>query len=183
MKKERYIDWPYFIGLMFVPVIVVVILFLYTKIDEINRYDEAFFTEEYAEVYHSPGMVAIDLEVALRDGDVALMNELVGTRRRIASLEPRPDLILVFLIDSDETYYHFLLFDKSNYNRVLQYVKEENGRYIAAKRDLFFLMDSGQWKLTATPLAVAWWSLVLVVTFSIYVYRRMRVVRRDLYDR
>jgi hypothetical protein len=181
MNKEKFIDWPYVVGLILVPLIVVGLLFLFAKIDEMTRYDQALFTEEYKELYHSPGMVAIALEPILREGDVDSIRPLLGTRRGLNRIEARPDLILVFLLDSDEKYFHYLFFDPSDYNRVMQYVREWNGRYVLSRMDLYYYMDSGQWKVLAGPLAAAWWSLVLVVTAGIYVFRRTRSMRQRLY--
>lgn len=181
MNKEKYIDWPYFIGLMLVPVIVVGILFLYAKIDELTRYDPAYFTEEFRERYHSPGMVAIALEPILREGDEDSIRELLGTRRGLKKLEARPDLILVFLLEADEKYFHYLYFDIRDYNRVMEYIREWNGRFVASKMDLYYYMDSGQWKVIAGPLAAAWWSLVIVFTAGVYVYRRTRIARQKMY--
>ena len=181
MNKEKYIDWPYFVGLMLVPIVVVALLFVYAKIDERTRYDPAFFTKEFRDLYHSPGMVAIALEPILREGDVDSIRELLGTRKGLKEIEARPDLILVFLLEADEKYFHYLFFDSSDYNRVLQYIREWNGRYILSRMDLYYYMDSGQWKVIAGPLAAAWWSLVIVVTAGIYVYRRTRASRQKMY--
>jgi len=181
MNKEKFIDWPYFIGLMLVPIVVVGLLFLYAKIDELTRYDPAFFTEEFRERYHSPGMIAIELEPILREGDVDSIRELLGTRRGLKKLEARPDLILVFLLEADEKYFHYLYFDISDYNRVIQYIREWNGRFVASKMDLYYYMESGQWKVIAGPIAAAWWSLVLVFTAGVYVYRRTRTARQKMY--
>ena len=181
MNKEKYIDWPYFVGLMLVPFVVVGLLFIYAKIDEMTRYDPAFFTEEFLEKYSSPGPVAIALEPILREGDVDSIRELFGTRRGLIKLEARPDLIFVFLLEADEKYFHYLYFDSSNYNRVLQYIREWNGRYVLSRMDLYYYMDSGQWKVIAGPLAAAWWSLVIVVTAGVFVYRRTRTARMKMY--
>lgn len=182
MKKEKLIDWPYFFGLMLVPVVVVGLLFLYAKIDEMTRYDPAFFTEEFRDIYHSPGMVAIALEPILREGDVDSIRELLGTRRSLKRIEARPDLILVFLLEADEKYFHYLFFDSSDYNRVMQYIREWNGRYVLSRMDLYYYMDSGEWKVIAGPLVAAWWSLVIVVTAGVIVYRRTRISRQKMYD-
>ncbi|HEY45544.1 MAG: hypothetical protein AMJ88_12400 [Anaerolineae bacterium SM23_ 63] len=181
MNKEKYIDWPYFIGLMLVPIVVVGLLFLYAKINELTRYDPAYFTEEFLERYHSPGMVAIALEPILREGDVDSIRELLGTRRGLNKLEARPDLILVFLLEADEKYFHYLFFDSSDYNRVLQYIRKWNGRYVLSRMDLYYYMDSGQWKVFAGPLAAAWWSLVIVVTVGVVAYRRTKIARIKMY--
>jgi hypothetical protein len=181
MNKEKYIDWPYFVGLMLVPIVIVGLLFVYAKIDERIRYDPAFFTEEFRDLYHSPGMVAIALEPILREGDVDSIRELFGTRRGIKRIEARPDLIFVFLLEADEKYFHYLYFDPTDYNRVMQYIRKWNGRYVLSRMDLYYYMDSGQWRVIAGPLATAWWSLVIVVTVGVFVYRRTKVTRQKMY--
>jgi hypothetical protein len=42
-------------------------------------------------------------------------------------------------------YLEYLFLDRQNYSRVMQYVREEDGRYIAAEADFYFYMDSGLW--------------------------------------
>ena len=181
MEKTKLIDWPYFLGLMLVPFIVIASLFLYTAVEEFIRYDPAYFTDAFLDLYDTPGSVAIALEPVLRNGDEVMMAELLGLRRSPQTVEPRPDLILTFMIASDEVYFHYLYFDASDYNRVIQYVKKQDGRYITAEMDLHYYIKSGQWKVVAGPLVAAYWSLVITLTAGIYVYRRMRVVRQKMY--
>lgn len=181
MKQTKIIDWPYFIGLMLLPAIVVALLFLYTAIEESFRYDPAYFTDEFLARYDTPGSVAIALEPVLREGDEEMMAELLGINRSPRDIKARPDLILTFMIDSDEVYFHYLYFDASDYNRLIQYVKKQNGRYITSEMDLHFYIKSGQWKVVAGPVAAAYWSLVITLTIGVYAYRRMRIAREKMY--
>jgi len=125
--------------------------------------------------------VAIALEPVLREGDEEMMAELLGINRSPRDIKARPDLILTFMIDSDEVYFHYLYFDASDYNRLIQYVKKQNGRYITSEMDLHFYIKSGQWKVVAGPVAAAYWSLVITLTIGVYAYRRMRIAREKMY--
>lgn len=182
-KDRRMVDWPYVIGLIALPVVVVVFIYGVTRVQELARYDPAYFTSEFLERYESPGSVAIGLERALREGDRQLMDELLGTRRGSPPLEPRPSLIFVFLLDREGGYFQYLYFNSIDYHRVIQYVKEQDGRYVASLADLYFYMDSGRWSEVAAPIAATWWILVVVYTAATYVYRRMAAARKEMFDR
>jgi len=182
MNKKRLIDWPYVIGLLLLPIVVVMILFGVRAIQGVTRYDEAYFTEAYLSRYETPGSVAIDLEQALRSGDSRLMSELVATRGGPAPIVPRPSLIYVFLLSVDGDYFQFLYFNADDYNRVVQYVTEVRGRYVASEPDLYFYMDSGRWRGVAGPIATTWWILVIVFTAGVFVYRQMGVSRQRMYE-
>jgi hypothetical protein len=165
------------------PVIVVLVIFGVKQVMELSRYDPAYFTDEYLERYNTPGSVAIDLERALRDGDMQLMAELLATRKAPSPLPDRPSLIFVFLLSVEGDYFHYLYFNADDYNRVIEFVKEYDGRYLASEPDLYFYVDSGRWRAVAAPIAAAWWSLVVVYTVATYVYRRMAVVRMERFGR
>ena len=182
MNKKRLIDWPYVIGLLLLPIAVVLVLHGVRAVQEATRYDEAYFTEEYLRRYETPGSVAIDLEQALRHGDSQLMAGLVGTRGGPAPIEPRPSLIYVFLLSVDGDYFQYLYFNADDYNRVVQYVTEVGGRYVASEPDLYFYMDSGRWLGVAGPIATTCWILVTVFTAGVLVYRRMAVSRQEMYE-
>jgi len=182
MNKKRLIDWPYVIGLLLLPIAVVLVLHGVRAVQEATRYDEAYFTDEYLRRYETPGSVAIDLEQALRHGDSQLMAGLVGTRGGPAPIEPRPSLIYVFLLSVDGDYFQYLYFNADDYNRVVQYVTEVGGRYVASEPDLYFYMDSGRWLGVAGPIATTWWILVTVFTAGVLVYRRMAVSRQEMYE-
>ena len=182
MNKKRLIDWPYVIGLLLLPIAVVLVLHGVRAVQEATRYDEAYFTDEYLRRYETPGSVAIDLEQALRHGDIQLMAGLVSTRGGPAPIEPRPSLIYVFLLSVDGDYFQYLYFNADDYNRVVQYVTKVGGRYVASEPDLYFYMDSGRWLGVAGPIATTWWILVTVFTAGVLVYRRMAVSRQEMYE-
>jgi hypothetical protein len=182
MNKKRLIDWPYVIGLLLLPIAAVLVLQGIRAVQEQTRYDEVYFTGDYLSRYETPGSVAIDLEQALRHGDSQLMAELVGTRSGPAPIVPRPSLIYVFLLSVDGDYFQYLYFNADDYNRVVQYVTEVRGRYVASEPDLYFYMDSGRWRGVAGPIAMSWWILVTVFTAGVLAYRRMAVSRQQMYE-
>lgn len=78
--------------------------------------------------------MAFELEGALREADEELMAELLGTKAGPDAMEPRPSLVYVFLLDRTGDYFHYLYFNQDDYHRQVQYVKEENGRYVTIGR-------------------------------------------------
>ena len=182
MNKKRLIDWPYVIGLLLLPVAVVLVLHGVKAFQALTRYDAAYFTEEYLNRYETPGSVAIDLEQALRQGDSQLMAGLIGTKRGPAPIVPRPSLIYVFLLSVDGDYFEYLYFNADDYSRVVQYVTEVRGRYVASEPDLYYYMDSGRWREVAGPVAISWWILVAVFTAGVMVYRRTAISRQKMYE-
>lgn len=181
-QPRRYVDWPYVLGLVLLPVAGMLVLFGVVLIQSLSRFDPAYFTAPYLERFASPGAVAIELEQALRLGDQQLMAELLATRREPGPMEPRPALIFTFLLGIDGDYFRYLYFDSSNYNRVIQYVTERDGRYVVSEPDLYYYIDSGRWTTVAAPVAATWWILVIVYTIATYVYRRTAAARRRMYE-
>jgi hypothetical protein len=177
MTSSKLIDWPYVIGLLALPVVLVALLLLGGELLRIGRYDPAYFAPEYLEFYDTPGAVLADLERALHQGDQQLMDQLLATRRRSPPLRPRPTVEFVFLAGMEGDYLEYLFLDRQDYSRVIQYVRPENGRYIAAREDFYFYMDSGKWVDVAGPLAASWWIVVLLFTGGVYVYRRLALAR------
>lgn len=181
MEQKRLIDWPYVVGLLLLPFAVLLVLFAVKVIQDFTRYDESYFTDEYRELYGTPSSVAFALEGALREGDEGLMAELIATRSGPEAMEPRSSLVYVFLLDRVGDYFHYLYFNQDDYNRLVQFVKEVNGRYVASEDDLYFYIDSGRWQAVAGPLIATWWILVLVATGVMFVYRYMARVREERY--
>jgi len=181
MKEKRLIDWPFVIGLLLLPFAVLLILFAIKIVQDFTRYDDRYFTEEYRIRFETPSSVAFELESALRDANDELMAELLGTRAGPDAMEPRPSLVYVFLLDREGDYFHYLYFNQDDYHRQVQYVKEENGRYVTAEDDLYFYIDSGRWKAVAGPLIATWWVLMIVATGVTYIYRYMERDRESRY--
>lgn len=182
IEQRRYVDWPYVIGLVLLPMVIVLLLFGLKQIQELSRFDPAYFTADYLERYETPGSVAIDLERALREGDEQLMAELVATRRGPAPLRPRPSLVYIFLLGVDGKYFQYLYLNTSDYNRVIQYVKQHRGRYLTIEPGPYFYVDSGRWSAVAAPIAATWWSLLAVHTAATYAYRRMAAARQRMFE-
>lgn len=181
MKTQRIIDWPFVIGLLLLPGAILLVLFAIKIAQEFTRFDERYFTEELRARYATPSSVAFALEGALRDADRELMAELLATRAGPDVMEPRPSLIYTFLLGTDGDYFQYLYFNADDYNRLVQNVKEVNGRYIASEADLYFYIDSGRWQQVAGPLIAAWWILVIVSTGVLFTYRYMARVRDRRY--
>jgi len=181
MKAQRLIDWPFVIGLLLLPGAILLVLFSIRLAQDFTRYDDSYFTEELRARYETPGSVAIALEIALREANQELMAELLGTRKGPGVMEPRPSLIYTFLLGTEGDYFQYLYFNADDFNRVIQYVKQENGRYVASESDLYFFMDSGRWQEVAGPLVAGWWILVIVTTGVLFVYRYMARVRESRY--
>ncbi len=125
--------------------------------------------------------MAFELEGAPREADEELMAELLGTKAGPDAMEPRPSLVYVFLLDRTGDYFHYLYFNQDDYHRQVQYVKEENGRYVTSEDDLYFYIDSGRWQAVAGPLIVGWWILVILSTGVLYIYRYIVRVRESRY--
>jgi hypothetical protein len=181
MKERRLIDWPFVIGLLLLPFALLLIMFAIKVVQDFTRYDESYFTDEYREQYETPSSVAFALEGALRDADEELMRELLGTRAGPDAMEPRPSLVYVFLLDQVRGYFHYLYFNQDDFHREVQFIKEENGRYVASEDDLYFYIDSGRWQEVAGPIIVTWWVLMIVATAVMYTYRYMARVRETRY--
>ena len=183
MDQKRLIDWPYVIGLLLLPVAVVLVLHAVRLVQERTRYDPQFFTQQYLDQYDTPASVADDLEQALREGNRALMAQLVATRRESEPITARPSLIFVLLLSGEGEYLPYLYFDEDDYNRVIQYVKETRGRYVATEPHLYFYMDSGRWRSVVAPIATTWWIVVGLFTAGVLFYRWMATARQSMFER
>jgi hypothetical protein len=181
MTSPKLIDWPYVIGLLVLPLVLAGLLVLAGELLWIGRYDPAYFTPEYLRQYPTPDAVLFELETALRDGDQQLMDELLATRRGSQPLAPRPRITFVFLSGDQGNYTEYLFLDLKDYSRVVEYVRPQGGRYIAAEPDFYFYMDSWKWVEVAGPLAAGWWILLLLFTSGVYVYRRLALVRQAMW--
>ncbi len=162
--KVKMSRWLRAVGLVLAPLLIAGVYILGVQIHSQFRYDAAYFSSEYQAKYDSPGMVAIDLERALQQGDMTLYTELTGLKRFSDILAPKPELHFSILIDVDEQgYFHYLYFDFDTYHRQTHYIKEINGRWLVVPEDAFFYFDSGQWLKVFMPIAISWWVLLIAI--------------------
>lgn len=167
---KNYLISLFVMGL--VPIFLLIIYALYASVQALFRYDKAYFSELHIKTYNSPSTVAITLETVLRTGDQSIFNELTGLNNKLPAPTPNRNLRLIYLLDVDKAgYFHYLYYDVKTYRRALYYVKQVGGRWVVVPQDAYFYIDSGQWKVVFTPLAVIWWSLLLVIGIGITVYR------------
>ena len=166
-KKQAY----YFVALMLAPLLVIGLYILGMTIYARFRYDQAYFTPEYAQKYYSPGEVARALETVLKEGDEQTYAALSGLRRDPPDLEPQPRISLSILIDVDEQdYFHYLYFNTETFRRSTHFIKEVENRWVVVPEDLYFYFDSGQWTKVVMPIAVTWWILWLVAAVARLLY-------------
>ena len=172
------------ITLAAIPGILVLIYFLYARLQDSLRYDESYFTPAYLETYHSPGTIARALEGALREGDESLLKELQGLQRDPGNLEPNPNIVLSILIDVDEFgYFHYMFFDFSTYHRSTQHILEVNGRWVSAPDDLYFYWQTGRWWDFFLPPAMIWWVILFLAWLGIELFRYARRIRVGDFNR
>ena len=110
------------------------------------------------------------------------MRSLQGTRRITANFEPRPRLIFAVLYSLDGGYFNYLYVDARTFERVIQHVKEIDGRYVVVPENLYYYIDSGRWQAIFGPLLLTWWTVVVVATGALWIYRITARTRRELFD-
>lgn len=180
MKRQRLVDRRQFIVLLMLPFVVIVVLFMIAGVQAATRYDAAYFNAEYDARYISPGLVATDLEQALRSGDEALWRAAHATAYT-PTFEPNPNMIFATLLDTQGEYFNYLFFDFRTYDRYIYHVKPVGGRYAAVDESVYYYVDSGRWNIIVMPLMYVWWLLVLLYTAIKAVSRYMAGVRDQMY--
>jgi len=183
MKTRKMIDWPYVIGLLLLPVILVGFFLLVAWIMDLTRYNPAFFSEDYRERYAVPSPLLEDLETALRNGDGALLAELQGTRQVPSNQEKLSNVRFLIFWETHGKYTDYLFMDMKNYHRYLQHLRIVEGRYVLIPDGAYYLADSGRWKFTFGPLALVYWLLVILFTLGIWIYRSMSAYREKVYGK
>jgi hypothetical protein len=183
VKYPRTIDWPYVIGLLLLPFLILGVFLLVAWIDGWVRYDPAYFTSDYLKRYSTRDQLLTDLESAIRSGDPTLLAESQGTRPSSTKLEPLPNVHLMIFWDGDQKYINYLFMDTRNYQRYMQHVRSVRGRFVRVPDGLFFLADSGQWKLSFGPILVVWYILVILFTLGTWIYRSMAIYRHRVFGR
>jgi hypothetical protein len=184
MKPVRKsVDWPYVVGLLVLPFLVIGIILLVGWIQGKTRYNPNYFEEPYLSHYEVPNELLMDLENAFRTGDRELLAKTQGTHRMVEQLDAVPTLRYMIFVEFEGDYTDYLFMDTSNYKRYLMHLKVVNGRYVNVPDGLYYLVDSGNWLQTVGPLAAVWWLIVVLFTIGFWIYRSMAAARQEMFGR
>jgi hypothetical protein len=178
MKLQQYLRWALFVALL--PLVVLGLVILATKVYGLVRYAPDYFSEMYVERYETPGQAARALEVALRSGDQALLDELQGLRWP-ATFEMAPTISFVMLWERTDRYITYLYVDMETYERHAHYFEEVDRRWVVAPSDLYYYMNSGRWRETFMPIAIVWWLGGGIALVLIWLYHFSERLRARLY--
>jgi hypothetical protein len=178
---NRIFQWRVFVALCFAPIIIIVLAYGLAWLEGRIRYEPAYFTQEYLERYQTPDQLIRDLEIALNEGDRALMAGLQASRYSPGSLQPRPNIVFSAPLSREGPYINYLFYDTVTFHRYIAPIKWAGGRYVLVPIGLYYFFDSGRWGSVFIPPAVIWWSFLLVITLSIWVYRRLASYRDQLF--
>lgn len=178
--RHRYGRW--LVALALLPLLAAGLYIASVTVQGWFRYDKAYFTPEFQERYHTPGVVAWELQQALQKGDAPLYAQLTGLRSAPRTLEPNPNIILTILLEVDERdYFHYLYFNVRTYRRTVHHIKEVNGRWVVVPEDAYFYFDSGRWFGVFLPVAIVWWLLLVVGSGGLVLFRTAARVREAWY--
>lgn len=139
-----------------------------------DRFDPRYFTAQYQQRYDAPGRAAEGFEAAIQTGNMDLMRELVATRADPAAIQQQSDLLLYDMRNKSGDYYNYLYVTQDRRHRQLAHVKLENGRYIVAEEDLFYLVDSGNWPRAFAPLLITYYVLFGLAFGVVRISRRAK---------
>ena len=179
----KKLHWLYFVGFASFPILATGLFVLVVTIQAQYRYDPKFFTLRYQVLYSSPSAVIEALEEAMRTNNSALYAEVIGLKKKPSSIEHNPDIRFATLLEvNDAGYFHYLFFDIKTYKRASLYTKKVLNRWVVVPQDAYFYLDSGKWLVILTPLALVWWSLLIVVELAIFIYRSAARIREDLFS-
>lgn len=160
-KVKKSTQYLRIAALVLIPLILAGLYIVAVQVNAIFRYDQAYFSQEFAEAYASPGSVARALEGVLQNGDSQLYAELTGLKQDFSEMSAQPNQHFSILVEVDDLgYFHYLYFDMDTMHRATHYVKEVNGRWVTVPQDAFFYFDSGQWMKVFMPVTVSWWVLL-----------------------
>jgi len=179
MKRQFYYMG---VGLFLLPLLAAGLFILTVRIQALSRYDQAYFTPQYRELYDSPGSVSIAIEQALHRDDRPIFAELTGLRRKINPPEANPNIHLMIVLKvTADGYFQTLFFNTKNYQRIVYNIKKVGGRWVMVPRDAYYFLDSGDWLLFFTPVLIVWWGLLAVVSVSIGTFHLAARFREQLY--
>ena len=170
------------LGLFVLPLFAAGIFILSVRAQAIFRYDQAYFTPHYQELYSSPGSVATAIESALHNNDPALFTELTGLRHKMRPPQANPNLYLMIVLKvTDAGYFQYLFYDVKTYLRTVFNIKKVDGRWVMVPRDAYYFLDSGDWLLFFLPATILWWSVLAVIGIGMAVSRIAARFREQIY--
>ena len=178
MKMHVRLRWIIFV--VAIPFVILGLVVLAAKTYGLFRLDPAYFSEEYQEVYSTPGDVARALEGALQNDDSELLAELQGLRWP-AKFTTAPSMIFIMLWDRTDRYFTYLFFDMQTYERHPHYFEEVQGRWVVSPAGVYYYVHSGAWQRVFWPLAIVWWLLGAVAIGVVWVFRASERMRARLY--
>ncbi len=182
MRSSKMIDWQYVIGLVLLPFLLLGIAMLTAFIQGRTRYDPAYFTQQYQDLYQNPDAVMARWEQAMQSGNAKRIQEIEGTNSGPGDIEALPAVQFVGFIGKDERYSDYLFLNWDNYHRYALHVKAHNGRYISVSEGIYYYIDSGRWVQTFIPLLVIWYVAMFLFTVGLWIYRYMAMVREQMYQ-
>jgi hypothetical protein len=180
---SRLINWKVVFFLLAVPILATGAVFVITFVQGQVRYNPEYFAEEYIERYQALNNFIIDLETAYKDGDENLVAVLQGTRATPEFVPPNPNIQFSFILNRQGDYENLIFWDTVTYVREVQHVKMVKGRFVLVPESLYYYVDSGIWPTVFTPPALYWWSIVLVITIGLWIYRFLGKVRKEIFTR
>lgn len=133
------------------------------------RYDPAYFTEPYLVEYNTPGAVAKALESALQTDDQVLLAELQGLRFP-GRFDTSPTITWVQQWARTERYITYLYFDVSAYKPYLHQIEEKRGRWVVSPPDVYYFVESGEYKRVFLTFSLTWWLSGMVAIVLVYLF-------------
>jgi hypothetical protein len=177
---RMYVRLRWIVFVVLAPFVVLGLLVLIVKAYGLVRYDPAYFTDAYLEQYGTLGDTVRTMERALQTRDQATLSELQGLRWP-GELETASSMIFAKLWERTDRYTTYLFFDVETYERHLYHFEQVKGRWVVSPSDLYYTMQSGQWKRVFWPLAVIWWLLGGVAIGLVWILRTSERARAWLY--
>lgn len=177
---SRFVSIRWIVVATLVPLVLLGFYVLAIQLHSLTRYDPAYFTQKYVEMYETPGAVARTMEGALQTNDQVLLAELQG-RQRPAKFYTSSSMSFVMLWEYTDRFFTYLYFDMQTYERHTYHFEEVDGRYVAMMPDPYFYFHSGRWVLVFFPLAISWWAIEIVVILVVLLYHVSARLREQMY--
>lgn len=133
-----------------------------------DRFDPAYFTDDYRQKYRDPRQTVSILVEAMRANDQAALAELEGLRNYLP-VPTNPTMEYQLILETNNPrYFRANLFDRETYRGYAFNIGLINGRWVVfPSSDNFYYFDSGQWRAIMLPLSIVWWVVeaVLIIIF------------------